>query len=77
MSVYAEDLVALVQLSAEVGRPPRQDERDEDPFPVLPSHDVESQTCGASVDQNSTGIPGKEDTVTGIRKRRSPQANVQ
>lgn len=68
MSIYTKDLIALVQLSAEVGRPARQDERDEDPFSVLPSHDVESQARGASVDQNSTRIPGKEDTVTAIRK---------
>lgn len=54
---YAEDLIALVQLSAEVSWPPCQDERDEDPLPILPSNDVESQACGASVNQNSTRLP--------------------
>lgn len=69
-SLYTEDLIALVQLSTEVGRPPRQDERDEDPLPVLPSHDVESQARGASVDQNSARVPGKEDTVAMIKKKK-------
>lgn len=70
MSVYTEDLIALVKLSAEVSWSPRQDERDEDSFAVLPSDDVESQARGAPVDQNSTRIPGKEDTVTAIRKKK-------
>lgn len=60
VSLYTEDLVALVQLSAEVSRPPCQDERDKDTLSVLPSHNVESQTSRASVDQNSTRLPGRE-----------------
>lgn len=59
-----------MQLSAEVGRPPRQDEGDEDPLPVLPPDNVESQARGAAVDQNSTRVPGKEDTVTVVKKRK-------
>lgn len=70
ISVYTENLIALVQLSTKVSRTPRQDERDEDSFSVLPADDVESQARGASVDQNSTRIPGKEDTVTVIRKKK-------
>lgn len=50
-----------MQLSAEVSGPPCQDERDEDSLSVLPSDDVESQACGASVDQNSTRVPRKEE----------------
>lgn len=55
--LYTEDLIALVQLSAEVSWPPCQDKRDEDSLPVLPSNDVESQACSASVNQNSTRLP--------------------
>ena len=49
-----------MQLSAEVGRPSCQDERDKDSLSVLSSDDVEPQTGGASVDQNSARLPGGE-----------------
>lgn len=57
---YTEDLIALVQLSAEVSWPPGQDEGDEDSLSVFSSNNVESQTCGASVDQNPAWLPGQE-----------------
>lgn len=75
MRVYTEDLIALVQFSAEVGWSSCQDEGDEDPLSVLPSDNVKSQACGAPVDQNSTWVPGEEDTVTVVRKR-SPQTKL-
>lgn len=58
--LYTEDLIALVQLSTEVSWPSCQDERDKDSLPVLSSDNVESQTCGASVDENSARLPRKE-----------------
>ena len=58
--LYTKDLIALVQLSTEVSWPPCQDERDKDSLSILSPNDVESQTCGASVDQDSARLPRKE-----------------
>lgn len=56
-SPYTEDLIALVQLSTEVSRPPCQDEGDKDALAVLSSHNVEPQARRTSMDQNSSRLP--------------------
>lgn len=56
---YTEDLIPFVQLSTEISWTACQDEGDKDPLAVLSSDDVKSQTCGASVDQNSTRLSEK------------------
>lgn len=60
MCLYTEDLIALVQLAAEVRWPSCQDEGDKDSLSVFSPDNVESQTCGAPVDQNSARLPDEE-----------------
>lgn len=51
---YTKDLIAFVKFPAEVCWPSSQDEGNEDTLSILTSNNVESQTCGTSVDQNPT-----------------------
>lgn len=57
--LYTEDLIALVKLSAEVGWPSCQDERDKNPLSVFSPNDIESETRGASVNENPARFSGK------------------
>lgn len=58
--LYTEDLIALVQLSAEVSWASRQDKGDKYSLSILASNNVESQTSGTSMNQNSARLSEKK-----------------
>lgn len=56
-SAYRQDLVAALQLSAQVGRAAGQDEGDKDALAVFTPHDVEAQAGGALVEHDLPRFP--------------------
>lgn len=55
---YAEDLIALAELTAQVSRSSGQDEGDEDALTIFAPHNVEAEAGGAALHANSTGFAG-------------------
>lgn len=60
-ATYRENLIPFPELSAEISRSSRQDERDEDALTILASHDVEPQPCGSTVDDDTARFPAEAD----------------
>lgn len=55
---YAENLVALAKLTAQVSRSSSQDEGDEDALTILAAHDIEAEAGGAALHANPAGLAG-------------------
>ncbi len=56
---HGNELVAAVELPAEISRPTSEDERDEDPLSVLPSHDVEPEPRAAFLQDDLPRLSAK------------------
>lgn len=56
-TTYRQDAVSLAKLPTEISWASGKNKGDEDAFTVFASNDVETKTCGTTLEHNPPGFP--------------------
>lgn len=67
LSLYREDAVSFAQFPTEISWTSRQNEGNEDSFSILPSNNVEAETCRPSLEHHPPGFPDKIHATASVR----------